>query len=50
MADILALAMLAVGCWRQRSWYRRAVVLPASGAIAAMGLFWAIQRVILYTR
>ncbi|MEI7909240.1 MAG: HupE/UreJ family protein [Verrucomicrobiota bacterium] len=48
--SVIGLALLAVGCWRQRWWYRRAIVLPASGAIAAVGLFWAIQRVWLYSR
>jgi len=43
--SIIALAFAAVGWWRSCQWYRRAVVLPASGAIAAVALFWTIQRV-----
>jgi hydrogenase/urease accessory protein HupE len=42
---VISLASLAVGLFRQRSWYRRAVVVPASGLIAAVGLYWSIQRV-----
>jgi hypothetical protein len=42
--SIIVLAFMAVGWWRQCAWYRRAVVLPASGAIAAIAVFWTIQR------
>lgn len=31
---------------RKRSWYRRAVVVPASLAIAAVGLYWAVERTV----
>ena len=45
LAVILA-AFLAVGWWAGRKpWYRRRVVIPASLAIAATGLFWTVQRV-----
>jgi len=30
---------------RRESWYRRRVVVPVSLAIAAVGLFWAVQRI-----
>jgi hypothetical protein len=43
--SVIALAFLAVGWWRRRDWYRRAIVLPASCAIAAVALVWTIQRV-----
>ncbi|MCW1923147.1 HupE/UreJ family protein [Luteolibacter arcticus] len=46
---VIGLAMLAVGYWRRRPWYRRAIVLPASVVIAAIGLFWAIQRALPYS-
>jgi hypothetical protein len=42
---VIALAFTALGWWRQRSWYRRAIVLPASCAIAAIAIVWTIQRV-----
>jgi hydrogenase/urease accessory protein HupE len=42
---VIFTAFLAVGlAWRRRSWYRRAVVMPASLVIAVVGLYWAIQR------
>ncbi|MEZ5332047.1 MAG: HupE/UreJ family protein [Thermoanaerobaculia bacterium] len=42
---VIGLAFLAVGTLRRRSWYRRAVVVPASCLIAAAGLYWSIERV-----
>ncbi len=47
---VISLAVVAVGWWRHRPWYRRAVVLPASGVIAAIGIFWTIERLLLYSR
>jgi hypothetical protein len=41
---VISFALLAVGLLRQRTWYRRAVVVPASVLIAAVGLYWSIQR------
>jgi hypothetical protein len=44
---VIALAFLAVGIWgRTKSWYRARVVVPASAAVAAVGLFWTVQRVL----
>ncbi len=43
---VVAAAFLAVGWFRDRPWYRRRVVLPASLAIAALGLFWAVERML----
>lgn len=44
---VIALAFLAVGHWfRERPWYRTRVVLPASGAIALIGLYWTIERLL----
>jgi len=42
---VIGCAFLAVGLFRNRSWYRRAIVVPASCLIAAVGLYWSIQRV-----
>ncbi len=45
LAVILA-AFLAVGWWAgKKPWYRQRVVIPASLAIAAIGLFWTVQRI-----
>ena len=44
---VITLAYLAVGIWgRNRSWYRPRIVIPASTAVAAVGLFWTVQRVL----
>lgn len=37
-------AMLAVGWWRERAWYRSGIAIPASLLIAAVGAFWTVQR------
>jgi len=41
---VVGLAMLTIGRLRHKAWYRRAVVMPASGLIAIVGLYWAIER------
>jgi hypothetical protein len=38
-------AFLLVGWFRHRPWYRRAIVIPASTAIALIALFWTVQRI-----
>jgi hypothetical protein len=48
--SVIALAFLVVGWWRGRSWYRQRTVVPASGLIATVGIFWTIQRLNLYAR
>jgi hypothetical protein len=45
---VISLAFLAVGWWRNRPWFRPRIAIPCSFAIAAIGIFWAIQRVIFY--
>ncbi|HWL92741.1 MAG TPA: HupE/UreJ family protein [Phycisphaerae bacterium] len=42
---VIGLAVLAVGWWRTREWYRRRIVMPVSCAIALVGIYWAIERV-----
>lgn len=42
---VIAAAALAVAWFRDRSWYRRAVVVPTSVAIACVGLYWTVTRV-----
>lgn len=42
---VLLVAFAVVVSWaRHRSWYRQAIVVPASLLIAAIGAFWTIQR------
>lgn len=42
---VIAGAFLVVGAFRNRSWYRSRIVIPASLAIALVGLFWAVERI-----
>jgi hydrogenase/urease accessory protein HupE len=42
---VILAAFMVVGYWaRQRSSYRRVIVVPGSAAIALTGLFWTMQR------
>jgi hypothetical protein len=44
---VISAAYLAVGIWgRNKTWYRPRVVVPASATVAAVGLFWTVQRVL----
>jgi hydrogenase/urease accessory protein HupE len=43
--SVIAAAFAAVGLFRDRPWYRARIAVPASIAIAATGLVWAIQRI-----
>ena len=46
---VIALAWLAVGPFMKKGWYRQLVVIPASIAIAAIGLYWTLVRVVAGT-
>lgn len=43
---VIAVAMLLVWPFVRRGWYRHRVVIPASLAIAAVGLYWTIARLV----
>ncbi|HEX7833443.1 MAG TPA: HupE/UreJ family protein [Thermoanaerobaculia bacterium] len=43
---IAAMYALLVSWTQHRPWYRPRLVIPASLAIAAMGVFWMVQRVV----
>ena len=43
---VRVLAFLLVGRFRERPWYRRTVVLPASALIGLTGLWWTIRRIL----
>jgi hypothetical protein len=47
---VIAVALLAVGWFRNEPWFRRRIAIPCSLAIAAVGLSWAVQRIIFYMR
>jgi hydrogenase/urease accessory protein HupE len=42
---IIGLALLAVGWWRDRPWFRQRIMIPSCATIAAIGLFWTVQRI-----
>src|SRR5262245_20338422 len=43
---VIAAAFLLVGYWfGRKAWYRARITLPASACIAAIGLYWTVQRV-----
>lgn len=41
---VVAAALATIGLFRGRSWYRLGIAVPASLAIAAVGVFWVIER------
>jgi len=43
---VILAAILALGFWREEEWYRRRVTVPASLLIAAVALYWSIERVL----
>jgi hypothetical protein len=45
--SVIALASLVVAHWSScGDWYRRRIVVPSSAAIAAVGLYWTVVRII----
>ncbi|WP_341213177.1 HupE/UreJ family protein [uncultured Limimaricola sp.] len=44
---VIALAFLAVGWAWRKPWYRRVIAIPASAAIALVGIYWVIERTLL---
>jgi hypothetical protein len=44
--SVIGLACLCVIWFRHHEWYHRRVVVPASMAIAVIGLYWTIARVV----
>lgn len=42
---VVAAALLAVGWFQAKPWYRGRIAIPASVLIAGMGVFWVVQRV-----
>jgi hypothetical protein len=44
---VIAAAALALAPFRRRSWYHRRIVVPASLAIAAVGVYWTLARLLV---
>lgn len=43
---VIAAAFVVTGLWfRSKDWYRQRIVIPASLAIACVGLFWTVERI-----
>lgn len=43
---VIAVCFLLIGFWfGGKAWYRRLIVIPASTAVAIIGLYWFIERV-----
>lgn len=43
---VIALAFLSIGWFRHKPWYHRGIVVPVSCVIAAIGLYWTVERVL----
>jgi hypothetical protein len=43
---VIGVALAAVAAFRKREWYRQRIVIPASIGLAAVGLFWFVQRLL----
>ena len=41
---VIAMALIVVAPFMNKGWYRQRVVIPASIAIAAIGLYWTVTR------
>ena len=46
---IIAVALMLVGWFRDRPWFRSRIAIPCSLVIAGIGLFWAVQRIVYYS-
>jgi hypothetical protein len=45
---VIGVAFSLVGWFRDEPWFRARIAIPCSIAIAAIGTFWAIQRILIY--
>jgi len=45
---VIALAFMAVGWFRNKPWFRRRISVPCSCVIAAVGIYWAVDRAAYY--
>ncbi len=46
---VIAVAFMLVGWFRNEPWFRSRIAIPCSLVIAAIGLLWAIQRIVYYS-
>jgi len=45
---VIAMAFMLVGWFRNEPWFRSRIAIPCSLVIAAIGLLWAIHRIVYY--
>lgn len=45
---IILILFVCLGWASRKRWYRRGIAIPASLAIALVGIVWAVERVVLY--
>jgi len=45
--SVILLAFVLVGWFQQNDWYRSRIAIPSSGLIAAIGGYWAFERIFL---
>ncbi len=43
---VISLALVTVGWFRNRSWYRQRIVIPLSALIAIIGAYWTVERLL----
>jgi hydrogenase/urease accessory protein HupE len=46
---VIVVAFMLVGWFRNEPWFRSRIAIPCSVVIAAIGLLWAIQRIVYYS-
>jgi hypothetical protein len=44
---VITIAFALVGWFMRKDWYRRAIAIPASLVIAAIGAYWVVERTLL---
>lgn len=45
---VILIAYALIGKWfKEKTWYKKRIVIPASGLIACMAFIWVIQRLVL---
>ena len=43
---VIGLAVVTLGWFRNRPWYRQRVVVPLSALISLIGAYWTVQRLL----
>lgn len=46
---VIAIAGFVTVWFLKQKWYKNVIVIPVSGSIACIGLFWTIQRILIIT-